>query len=103
MRCTSRFCPCAGPQVDQRGEVQYVDHLKTWIAIIFSLRKSRMYEQILGADWALVDLSQSARRPGGLGGRTWVSQSRMSTQKACTHEALKRFGICSSECIGVRL
>merc|ERR1719409_566764 len=29
----------AEAQVDQRGEVQYVDHLKTWIPIMFSMRK----------------------------------------------------------------
>merc|ERR1712232_625791 len=48
--------------LDDRGEIAYVDHIKTWVPIIFELRKSRAYDTILNKDWGLdanhlVDLS----------------------------------------------
>ncbi|OLQ10071.1 hypothetical protein AK812_SmicGene6273 [Symbiodinium microadriaticum] len=37
----------AEAEIDQRGEVAYVDHIKTWTPILFELRKSRIYDGIL--------------------------------------------------------
>merc|ERR1719221_678488 len=53
----------AEAEIDERGEVAYVEHVKTWVPIIFELRKSRIYETILAKDWGfdanhLVDLSE---------------------------------------------
>mmetsp|Transcript_17402 Transcript_17402/g.40655 ORF Transcript_17402/g.40655 Transcript_17402/m.40655 type:complete len:670 (-) Transcript_17402:118-2127(-) len=52
----------AEADLDERREVAYVDHIKTWVPILFELRKSRIYEPILAKDWgsdtcSLVDLS----------------------------------------------
>jgi Ca2+-binding EF-hand superfamily protein len=56
--------------VDSNNEVQYMEHLKTWIPIIFSMRKSRLYEQILAKEWELVDLSEyEAQHPTWQHGR----------------------------------
>lgn len=47
-----------------------MEHLKTWIPIIFSMRKSRLYEQILAKEWELVDLSEyEAQHPTWQNGR----------------------------------
>jgi len=53
----------AEAEIDERGEVAYVEHIKTWVPIIFELRKSRVYDGILAKDWGfdaqhLVDLSE---------------------------------------------
>lgn len=32
-------------------EIAYMDHIKTWVPIIFELRKSRIYDAILAKDW----------------------------------------------------
>lgn len=50
-------------EVDDRGELAYVEHIKTWIPILFELRKSRIYDSILSKDWGpgaehLVDLTE---------------------------------------------
>uniref|UniRef100_A0A7S1F5Z8 EF-hand domain-containing protein n=1 Tax=Noctiluca scintillans TaxID=2966 RepID=A0A7S1F5Z8_NOCSC len=47
----------------ERGEVLYVEHIRTWVPIIFELRKSRVYDGILAKDWSegaahLLDLSE---------------------------------------------
>lgn len=52
----------AEADLDERGEVSYGDHIKTWVPIIFELRRSRIYDSILTKDWSpasehLVDLS----------------------------------------------
>jgi len=52
----------AEAEIDERGEVAYVDHIKTWVPIIFELRKSRIYDGILAKEWGpgeehLVNLS----------------------------------------------
>eukprot|EP00428_Durinskia_dybowskii_P068361 CAMPEP_0170391690 /NCGR_PEP_ID=MMETSP0117_2-20130122/19802_1 /TAXON_ID=400756 /ORGANISM="Durinskia baltica, Strain CSIRO CS-38" /LENGTH=445 /DNA_ID=CAMNT_0010647795 /DNA_START=8 /DNA_END=1342 /DNA_ORIENTATION=- len=44
------------------NEISYVEHIKTWVPIIFELRKSRVYDSILSKDWGfdapqLADLS----------------------------------------------
>jgi len=49
-------------EIDERGEVAYVDHIRTWVPIIFELRKSRIYDGILAKEWGpgedhLIDLS----------------------------------------------
>merc|ERR550514_1290515 len=49
--------------LDEQGGVNYVEHVKTWVPIIFELRKSRVYEAILAKEWGglgnqLVDLSE---------------------------------------------
>jgi len=41
----------AEAEIDQRGEVAYVDHIKTWTPILFELRKSRIYDGILAKEW----------------------------------------------------
>mmetsp|Transcript_3238 Transcript_3238/g.7651 ORF Transcript_3238/g.7651 Transcript_3238/m.7651 type:complete len:677 (+) Transcript_3238:66-2096(+) len=41
----------AEAEMDQRGEVPYVDHIKTWVPILFELRKSRIYDGILAKEW----------------------------------------------------
>merc|ERR1719507_1561853 len=48
---------------EERNEVAYADHIRTWVQILFELRKSRIYDGILAKDWGtesqnLVDLSQ---------------------------------------------
>mmetsp|Transcript_93733 Transcript_93733/g.201191 ORF Transcript_93733/g.201191 Transcript_93733/m.201191 type:complete len:743 (-) Transcript_93733:80-2308(-) len=53
----------AEAEIDERGEVAYVDHIKTWVPIVFELRRSRIYDGILAKDWGfnashLVDLSE---------------------------------------------
>jgi len=59
----------SGPKLEDQ-EVQYMEHLKTWIPIIFSMRKSRLYEQILAKEWELVDLSEyEAQHPTWQNGR----------------------------------
>jgi len=52
----------AEAEIDERGEVRYHDHIKTWVPIIFELRKSRIYDGILAKEWGpgeehLVNLS----------------------------------------------
>lgn len=52
----------AEAEIDERMEVAYVDHIKTWVPIIFELRKSRIYDGILAKEWGpgeehLVNLS----------------------------------------------
>lgn len=32
-------------------EIAYVEHIKTWVPIVFELRKSRVYDGILNKDW----------------------------------------------------
>lgn len=49
--------------IDERREVLYVEHIKTWVPILFELRKSRAYDTVLSKDWGLeaehlVDLSE---------------------------------------------
>ncbi|CAE7490790.1 engB [Symbiodinium natans] len=41
----------AEAEIDQRGEVAYVDHIKTWVPILFELRKSRIYDGIVAKEW----------------------------------------------------
>merc|ERR1719487_1982632 len=46
---------------DADHEIAYIDHIKTWVPIIFELRKSRVYDSVLAKDWGadaahLVDL-----------------------------------------------
>jgi hypothetical protein len=57
----------AEADIDERGEIVYVDHIKMWVPIIFELRKSRVYDNVLAKDWGfgaanLVDLSDQERR-----------------------------------------
>eukprot|EP00933_Yihiella_yeosuensis_P016976 TRINITY_DN14330_c2_g3_i2.p1 TRINITY_DN14330_c2_g3~~TRINITY_DN14330_c2_g3_i2.p1 ORF type:complete len:741 (+),score=168.29 TRINITY_DN14330_c2_g3_i2:85-2223(+) len=52
----------AEAEIDEKGEVAYVEHIKTWVPILFELRKSRIYDSILSEEWGpqenhLVDLS----------------------------------------------
>lgn len=52
----------AEAEIDERGEVAYAEHIKTWVPIVFELRKSRIYDGVLSRDWGLnadhlVDLS----------------------------------------------
>jgi len=52
----------AEAEIDEREEIQYVEHIKSWVPIIFELRKSRVYDNILSKEWgsaaaALIDLS----------------------------------------------
>jgi len=52
----------AEAESDDRNEVHFAEHIKTWVPIIFELRKSRVYDGILSKDWGLsadqlVDLS----------------------------------------------
>eukprot|EP00929_Paragymnodinium_shiwhaense_P119860 TRINITY_DN91772_c0_g1_i1.p1 TRINITY_DN91772_c0_g1~~TRINITY_DN91772_c0_g1_i1.p1 ORF type:complete len:708 (-),score=221.30 TRINITY_DN91772_c0_g1_i1:92-2215(-) len=60
--------------IDERGEIAYVEHIKTWVPILFELRKSRIYDAIFAKDWAmeashLTDLTkyegQFSLLPGG--------------------------------------
>merc|ERR1711903_164763 len=48
---------------EKHNEIQYVEHIKSWVPIIFELRKSRVYDNILAKDWGvdagnLIDLSE---------------------------------------------
>merc|ERR1711881_820841 len=57
----------AEADIDERSEIQYVEHIKMWVPIIFELRKSRVYDNILAKDWGmgaanLVDLSDYEAR-----------------------------------------
>jgi hypothetical protein len=92
------------------GEIAYVDHIKTWVPIIFELRKSRIYDAVLKEDWGcnathLVDLmiyeqrfnmrirrnSQSSgkRRSGGLersGSKPSSGDGRLTSQSYYDNE-----------------
>jgi len=57
----------AEADIDERDEIGYVEHIKMWVPIIFELRKSRVYDNILAKDWgpggaSLVDLSEYEER-----------------------------------------
>jgi hypothetical protein len=57
----------AEAEIDEREEIGYVEHIKSWVPIIFELRKSRVYDNILSKDWGvdaenLVDLSDYEKR-----------------------------------------
>merc|ERR1719487_2346246 len=48
--------------IDNDNEIPYIDHIKTWVPIIFELRKSKVYDSVAAKDWGadaahLVDLS----------------------------------------------
>mmetsp|Transcript_25638 Transcript_25638/g.59250 ORF Transcript_25638/g.59250 Transcript_25638/m.59250 type:complete len:684 (-) Transcript_25638:82-2133(-) len=45
----------AEAELDERREVAFVEHVKTWVPIIFELRKSKIYEPFLTMDWGLDD------------------------------------------------
>ncbi|CAK9077379.1 unnamed protein product [Durusdinium trenchii] len=52
----------AEAEIDAGGDVAYVDHIKTWVPILFELRKSIIYDGILAMEWGpsseeLVNLS----------------------------------------------
>jgi len=52
----------AEADIDERDEIGYVEHIKSWVPILFELRKSRVYDNILSKDWGagsehLIDLS----------------------------------------------
>jgi len=40
----------AEAEIDNQ-EIAYVDHIKTWVPILFELRRSRVYDGILSKDW----------------------------------------------------
>jgi len=49
--------------IDENGEIAYVDHVKTWVPILFEVRKSRVLDGIISKDYGsetspLVDLSR---------------------------------------------
>lgn len=44
---------CAEVDVDSNNEVQYVEHIKMWVPIIFELRKSKSYDDFLSEDWGM--------------------------------------------------
>jgi Ca2+-binding EF-hand superfamily protein len=83
----------AEADIDERQEIQYVEHIKMWVPIIFELRKSRVYDNILAKDWGagatcLVDLSDYELRYPLLGGagearetRRRPSQSRLNDRR----------------------
>lgn len=53
----------AEAEIVERDEVAYVEHVKTWVPIIFELRRSHVYDAILSKDWGfeadhLVDLRE---------------------------------------------
>eukprot|EP00746_Dinoflagellata_sp_MGD_P161117 gnl/MRDRNA2_/MRDRNA2_88157_c0_seq1.p1 gnl/MRDRNA2_/MRDRNA2_88157_c0~~gnl/MRDRNA2_/MRDRNA2_88157_c0_seq1.p1 ORF type:complete len:770 (+),score=178.37 gnl/MRDRNA2_/MRDRNA2_88157_c0_seq1:70-2310(+) len=53
----------AEANLDEQGEIAYVEHVKTWVPILFEVRKSRVYDGIVSKDWGsesapLVDLSR---------------------------------------------
>jgi Ca2+-binding EF-hand superfamily protein len=57
----------AEAEIDERHEIGYVEHIKTWVPIIFELRKSRVYDNIISKDWGvdaanLTDLSEYEAR-----------------------------------------
>lgn len=41
----------AEAEIDSSGDVTYVDHIKTWVPILFELRKSIIYDGILAMEW----------------------------------------------------
>lgn len=41
----------AEAEIDEGNEVAYVEHIKTWVQIIFELRKSRIYDAIFAQEW----------------------------------------------------
>lgn len=52
----------AEAEIDASGDVAYQDHIKTWVPILFELRKSIIYDSILAMEWGpeseeLVNLS----------------------------------------------
>lgn len=53
----------AEAEIDERGEIAYHEHIRTWVPIIFELRRSRVYDAITSKDWGLnapqlIDLSE---------------------------------------------
>lgn len=45
--------------------VSYLEHVKTWIPLIFLLRRSRVYEQLLNQEWSPLEEEEHARRSSG--------------------------------------
>jgi Ca2+-binding EF-hand superfamily protein len=37
--------------IDENGDIAYVDHVKTWVPILFEVRKSRVHDAIVSKDW----------------------------------------------------
>merc|ERR1712193_391613 len=49
--------------IDENGEIVFLDHVRTWVPILFEVRKSRVHDAIINKDWGsegakLVDLSR---------------------------------------------
>lgn len=94
----------AEAEIDERGEVAYVDHIKTWVPIIFELRKSRIYDGILAKEWGpgeehLVNLSSyEAQFPlnQGVDERPGSASSSRKLRKGFSNKGLSSSGRPSS-------
>jgi len=106
----------AEAEIDERGEISYVDHIKTWVPILFELRKSRIYDAIFAKDWGsdathFVDLSQYEAQfpllPGGrnrsdseVGSRSSSRRHSYSRQVSSGHRRSLSRGSKSSAALG---
>merc|ERR1719356_1252475 len=76
-----------------RGDkIAFADHVKTWVPIMFELRKARIYEPVLTKDWGadaghLVDIN-------ALGARDWlrIDQSDDDARSERSTSSRKRRG-----------
>merc|ERR1719262_971294 len=39
--------------LNEDNEIAYIDHIKTWVPIIFELRKSKVYDSVTAKDWGM--------------------------------------------------
>jgi len=89
----------AEADIDERSEIQYVEHIKMWVPIIFELRKSRVYDNILAKDWgvgaeSLIDLAEYESQFPLIGGpyddgRRRPSSSRLNIRRPSSRSGRK--------------
>jgi len=97
----------AEAEVDEKGEILYQDHIKTWVPIVFELRKSRIYDAILSKDWGanaihLADLSMyeqdfPLRRRESFKDRPSHLEGRLSSKGISSRRRSERRQTCSSK------
>lgn len=94
----------AEAEIVERGQVAYQEHIRTWVPIIFELRKSRIYDEILHKDWGwgathLADLSLYEQRfqlrarhssQSSRGNSRRPSHSRLSSKGSAAGDRLTR-------------
>ncbi|CAJ1344874.1 unnamed protein product, partial [Effrenium voratum] len=88
----------AEAEIDQSGDVAYVEHIKTWVPILFELRKSRIYDGILAKEWGpdsedLINLSSyEAQFPLHVAGEDRPASVASSASEKSTRAKQKKSG-----------